>query len=304
MSFLNTLMPENKKQKSEFIDKDRQKMNDSNPALFMQRKQDSFQCGILMKPLSFVTNPIIQRSIAAQDNPEESCPDCVTKAINATKAISADLNSAWDSSQNNTEKAREYSGAIVSHEAPEEGQSILALNVKEGEKAHSNPKTKGGEIDKDTDQVMGEFHTHPYPPNEINQVTGAYHFDGTGMGPSGGDFVSLASMRNLTDGYFMVMESGSTRFLIVVTNVDNFKNMMSDQNTEMWLNNKINEEIQIHDNMPKNPNAKHPISYQQAHEKGLNNALEELKSEKGLSDPGFVLLKANDKEKTNFVKIF
>jgi len=216
------------------------------------------------------------------------------KFIN-NKEVSMKMNEAWTQSSPGTDDAKEWSGALV-----ERGTDQLALNVKPGKGGHSKPQIRGGEINKETDQVKGDFHTHPYNPKDIKKVTGAYNWDGQGLGPSGGDFESLKGERT---GYFMAMESGTIRYLIVVNDAYKFKKYAY-QNLEKAIDDEADKSVLTRDNMERNPDAKTPMSHQAAHLQGVVNALNQMKADKGTDDIGITLLKTTDKEKTKYEKVF
>jgi len=216
------------------------------------------------------------------------------KFLNSNE-VSMKMNEAWTQSSPGTDNAKEWSGALV-----ERGADHLALNVKPGKGAHSIPQTRGGEINKKTDIVKGDFHTHPYNPEEINRVTGSYNWDGRGLGPSGGDFESLKGEKT---GYFMAIESGTIRYIIVVTDAYKFKKYAY-QNLEKAIDDEADKSVLNPDNAEKNPNPKTPMSHQAAHLKGVLNALNQMKISYGVDDVGITLLKTTDLKKTMYEKVF
>jgi len=210
-------------------------------------------------------------------------------------AVSTKMSEAWKNSSPGTDKATEWSGAIV-----ERGKDSLALNVKPGKSGHSKPKVQGGEINKNTDVVKGDFHTHPFSPEDIANVTGSYNWDGQGDGPSGGDFESI---RTSPTGYFMAIEAGTIKYLIVVNNADMFKKCAY-LNMEKVIDDESKKSILNKDNAERNPNAKTPMNYPSAHLQGIVNALNQMKKDCKVDDIGITLLKTTDLEKMTYETVF
>jgi len=131
------------------------------------------------------------------------------------KAIHNDLNNAWKNSFNRNGTVQEISGAIVSKNG-----NIYSKNIIKGSSGAAtgyNFSAGKGEI------LEGNFHTHPYSKTE-----GGY----TGIASSGGDILHQAYGQS---GPIMIIEAGTQRFALEVTNMNSAKNFMNHNDIQkMW----------------------------------------------------------------------
>lgn len=240
---------------------------------------------------------------------DETTPDYAADAIKATNQVDADLNTAWTLSKNNdpNEKAHEYAGGVVKRK----NGTYESVNQKEGREGDSSPKVRKKDL-LEGDVAVGDYHTHPYSPKDAKHNAGTgWDWDGQGTGPSGGDFTSLAYQK-LTNGQFSIIEAGTVRSIIVVTDADAFvkafkANTGFDAPTigkDATIDAEIDKATHNVDYMEKNPNAKDKKSYTETYWLGLLNGLKEIKKENGDKDIGMKLLRSKAGNKSEYDTVY
>jgi hypothetical protein len=235
-------------------------------------------------------------------------PDYAADAITAANKIDPALNEAWTKSQNNTAdvKPQEYAGGVVKRK----DGTYESVNQKEGREGDSKPKIKNKDLN-EGDVASGEYHTHPYSQENIALVSGegkAYNWDGTGTGPSGGDFTSLAYQK-LNDGFFSIVESGTTRSIIVVTDAKAFKAAFVKQGDQITTDMQFTIDDMIGKTLldpvyGKSEDPKVKKNYADVYWVGLLRGLAEVKKENDGKDIGMKLLKSKPGNKSEYDTVY
>ena len=236
-------------------------------------------------------------------NLDETGPDYATSAIQAANDIDATLTKAWTDSKNNAEETKEHAAVVIKR-----GDKYVTSEVKEYNEGNSSPKVKKKNLE-EGDVVAGDFHTHPYGTEEIARTSGSYNWDGQGTGPSGADFVSVAQAK-IENGYFMIIESGTVRSIIVIDDVAKYKNAFVHHNgpvtttEEATIDGAVKDAVLNPDYAEKNPNATNPKTYDEAYWIGTINGLNQVKKNAGGGDIGLKLLRSKKDKKSEYETVF
>lgn len=243
--------------------------------------------------------------VSAYDNKmnvEETESDYTSQAIQAANDLDAVLTQAWTDSHNNTTESNEYGAVVIKR-----GDKYVSSEVKKYKEGSASPKVKKKDL-QEGDVVSGDFHTHPYETDDIAKVTGAYNWDGTGTGPSGADFCAPAYAREKS-GYFMIIESGTTRSIIIIQDSEKYRKAFVHDNGQTVtdeagsIDAAIDAAVLNKDYMQKNPNAANPKPYQEVYWIGLVNGLNEVKKKAG-GDIGLKLLRSKKDKKSEYDTVF
>jgi len=135
----------------------------------------------------------------------------IQKIVNS---IHNDLNKAWEQSFNTDGSVLEVRGIVVSNDGRLYAKNVGPVNA------------SGGNLDltmSSSENLEGSFHTHPYSKSE-----GGY----TGVAFSGKDIKTQGSGKF---GKIMIIEAGSQRFAIEITDTKLAKEFVSKNNIiKMW----------------------------------------------------------------------
>jgi hypothetical protein len=234
-------------------------------------------------------------------------------AVDAIVSQDDEIFGDWIKSGHNTEKPLEHLGIIVDRAK----SGVLVIGRKTGKKDEVTFSLKGGEIRK-TDKVLGVYHTHPYPSNEVENARALDGWDLRGTTPSGGDFRAMAAeVLDWPDdkpvgGLFAVVEGGSECHVIVVTNLPNYLHNFWNPKSRLANPNFIDSQIKKAFEEWKNTVGERP-HLSDLEEKVLVNTLEKelrvaVKTSNKSQDNGFVLMKAkrgdDPLKASDFIKIY
>jgi RHS repeat-associated protein len=140
-------------------------------------------------------------------------------------SVNSLMNDAWVMSN---VKYREHGGSII-------------VNIQTGEiKVHRFRKAKGlnsGSINLTPTrrkipkgyQSIGDFHTHPYSPKD--RAKNSLNENGEGVPFSWNDIQTLPKI----DGFISIVDTGSKRFVVQITNIDDYNNSINSQLLDEFL---------------------------------------------------------------------